>query len=185
MQEHFRGQLLTALCVAVPGRAAATPFWVHSSEASADINLHSKATVWQRLYSLPAVAAEPEAMRLLFSSESKWGRFKCPNCIFCMYFPLPSSSSLLAHLTVPSSEALHLVRMRWTNGPWLNSLSSEAISSPWKARKAEEEEKKGEVLLRLWLQYISFASDKSLRISKGTVCPRFFCLHFLLTLRHA
>lgn len=55
----------------------------------------------------------------------------------CIFF---TPSSPLAHLTVPLSEALHLVRMRWTNGPWPNGLGSGAISFPWKARRAEERE---------------------------------------------
>lgn len=125
MQEHFRGQLLTALCLVVPSHAGATPNWVHSSKAYTDINLHSKATVWQHLFSLPAVAAEPEAMRPLFLSESKWEHFKCPNWIFvCVFFPLPPRShTWLFHRQRPSilSEWGELMGRGWT--AWAQRLS--------------------------------------------------------------
>lgn len=115
MQGHFEGQLLTALCL--PATNMLEP---RLTECTAQSPLRANFK-----------SAQPSSCVTTLIYTLNW--------IFCMYFLPPTSQ--LTHFTILSSEALSLVRERWTNGPRLSSLSSEAISSPWKARKAEKRRK--------------------------------------------
>lgn len=121
MQGHFEGQLLTALCL--PATNMLEP---RLTECTARRPLRANFK-----------SAQPSSCMTTLIYTLNW--------IFCMYFLPPTSQ--LTHFTILSSEALRLVRERWTNGPRLSSLSSEAISSPGRPGRQRKGERGGPSVL--------------------------------------